>query len=264
MSVSSGMICGDSQDISIVEETRATEAQLRKGNLSDMMQEENTKIGVAADDALEAPPMAPAVRSIVHKVFRITYWLRKSILSFFLSLIIYSHKLLAPVLNYQSTNQSSTQNQQIPANEKSKKKVAVSIAINNDSLPRDKGHKNKADDDKGIFYDSFEGARDDHDIDHNVERRLEELNSAWLPRKLDTYTLRVIRGGVESDIQQSTKTNFEASPDSCVEGGSCEVSTAGKKKKKEQVSFHNKIEKLYICVYHFCMAGACCKVLLLL
>ena len=84
----SGMICGDSQDISIVEETRATEAQLRKGNLSDMMQEENTKIGVAADDALEAPPMAPAVRSIVRKVFRITYWLRKSILSFFLSLII--------------------------------------------------------------------------------------------------------------------------------------------------------------------------------
>ena len=140
----------------------------------------------------------------------------------------------------------------------------MSIAINNDSLPRDKGHKNKADDDKDIFYDSFEGARDEHDIDHNVERRLEELNPAWLPRKLDTYTLRVIRGGVESDIQQSTKTNFEASPDSCVEGGSCEVPTAGKKKKKEQVSFHNKIEKLYICVYNFCMAGACCKVLLLL
>ncbi len=98
------MVCGDSQDISIVEETRATEAQLRKGNLSDMMQEENTKIGVAADDALEAPPMAPAVRSIVHKVFRITYWLRKSILSFFLSLIIYCHKLHAPVLNYQPIN----------------------------------------------------------------------------------------------------------------------------------------------------------------
>ena len=119
----------------------------------------------------------------------------------------------------------------------------MSTAINNDSLPMDKGHKNKSDDDKGIFfYDSFEGARDDHDIDHNVERRLEELNPAWLPRILDTYTLRVIRGGVESDIQQSTKTNFEASPDSCVEGGSCEVPTAGKKKKKEQVSFHNKIE----------------------
>ena len=97
------MICGDSQDISIVEETRATEAQLRKGNLSDMMQEEITKIGVAADDALEAPPMAPAVRSIVHKVFRITYWLRKSRLSFFLSLIIYRHTLLAPVLNYQQS-----------------------------------------------------------------------------------------------------------------------------------------------------------------
>ena len=97
------MICGDSQDISIVEETRATEAQLRKGNLSDMMQEENTKIGVAADDALEAPPMAPAVRSIVHKVFRITYWLRKSRLSFFLSLIIYRHTLLAPVLKYQQS-----------------------------------------------------------------------------------------------------------------------------------------------------------------
>ena len=111
----------------------------------------------------------------------------------------------------------------------------MSIATNNDSLPRDKGHKNKADDDKDIFYDSFEGARDEHDIHHNVERRLEELNSAWLPRKLDTYTLRVIRGGIESDIQQSTKTNFEASPDSCVEGGSCEVPTAGKKKKKEHV-----------------------------
>ena len=111
----------------------------------------------------------------------------------------------------------------------------MSTAINNDSLPRDKGHKNKADDDKDIFYDSFEGARDEHDIDHNVERRLEELNPAWLPRILDTSTLRVIRGGVESDIQQSTKTNFEASPDSCVEGGSCEVPTAGKKKKKEHV-----------------------------
>ena len=111
----------------------------------------------------------------------------------------------------------------------------MSIATNNDSLPRDKGYKNKADDDKDIFYDSFEGAGDKHDIHHNVERRLEELNPAWLPRILDTYTLRVIRGGVESDIQQSTKTNFEASPDSCVEGGSCEVSTAGKKKKKEHV-----------------------------
>ena len=95
------MICGDSQDIFTVEKTQATEARLRKGNLTDMIQDENTKIGVAADDALEAPPMAPAVRSIVHKVFRITYWLRKSILSFFLSLIIYCHKLLAPVLNYQ-------------------------------------------------------------------------------------------------------------------------------------------------------------------
>ena len=113
----------------------------------------------------------------------------------------------------------------------------MSTAINNDSLPRDKGHKNKADDDKGIFYDSFEGAGDKHDIDHNVERRLEELNSAWLPRKLDTYTLRVIRGGIESDIQQSTKTNFEASPDSCVEGGSCEVPTAGKKKKKDDSKY---------------------------
>ena len=82
MSVSSGMICGDSQDILIVEETRATEARLQKGNLTDMMQDENTKIGVAADDAPDAPPMAPAVRSIVHKVFRITYWVRKSRLSF--------------------------------------------------------------------------------------------------------------------------------------------------------------------------------------
>ena len=76
---------------------------MRKGNLTDVMQDENTKIGVAADDALEAPPMAPAVRSIVHKVFRITYWLRKSRLSFFLSLIIYRHTLLAPVLNYQQS-----------------------------------------------------------------------------------------------------------------------------------------------------------------
>ena len=97
------MICGDSQDISIVEETRATEAQLRKGNLSDMMQEQNTKIGVAADDAPDALPMAPAVRSIVHEVFRITYWLRKRRLSFFLYLIIYRHTLLAPVFNYQQS-----------------------------------------------------------------------------------------------------------------------------------------------------------------
>ena len=96
------MICGDYQDIFTVEETQATEA-LRKGNLTDMIQDENTKIGVAADDALEAPPMAPAVRSIVHKVFRIIYWLRKSRLSFFLSLIIYRHTLLAPVLNYQQS-----------------------------------------------------------------------------------------------------------------------------------------------------------------
>ena len=97
------MICGDSQDILIVEETRATEARLRKGNLTDVMQDENTKIGVAADDAPDALPMAPAVRSIVHKVFRITYWLRKSRLSFFLSLIIYRHTLLAPMLNYQQS-----------------------------------------------------------------------------------------------------------------------------------------------------------------
>ena len=140
----------------------------------------------------------------------------------------------------------------------------MSIAINNDSLPRDKGHKNKADDDKDIFYDSFEGARDEHDIDHNVERRLEDVDPAWLPCNLDTNTLKEIRGDIESHIQQSTKRIFEASPDRCVEEGSCEVPTAGKKKKKEQVSFHNKIEKLYICVYNFCMAGACCKVLLLL
>ena len=67
------MICGDSQDIFTVEKTQATEARLRKGNLTDMIQDENTKIGVAADDALEAPPMTPAVRSIFHKVFRSTY-----------------------------------------------------------------------------------------------------------------------------------------------------------------------------------------------
>ena len=140
----------------------------------------------------------------------------------------------------------------------------MSIAINNESLPGDKGHKNNADDDKGGFYDLFKGAGDKHDIDHHENRTLEDVDPAWLPPNLDTNTLRVIRGGVESDIQQSTKTNFEASPDSCVEGGSCEVPTAGKKKKKEQVSFHNKIEKLYICVYNFCMARACCKVLLLL
>ena len=102
--VSSGMICGDSQDIVIVEETRATDVRLQMGILTDMMQEENTDISVATDDTLKARPMAPAVRLIFHKVFRSTYWLRKSILYFFISLIIYCHTFLAPVSNYQTIN----------------------------------------------------------------------------------------------------------------------------------------------------------------
>ena len=84
MFVSSGMICGESQDIVIVEETRATGAKLQLGILTKMMQEENTDISVAADDTLEAPPIAPAVRSIFHEVFRSTYWLRKSRLYFYI------------------------------------------------------------------------------------------------------------------------------------------------------------------------------------
>ena len=39
------------------------------GILTDMMQEENKDINVAADDAPEAPPITPAVRSIFHKSF---------------------------------------------------------------------------------------------------------------------------------------------------------------------------------------------------
>ena len=72
------------------------------------------------------------------------------------------------------------------------------ITINNKSLPKDKGHKSKANDDKRRFYDLFKGARDEHDINHHVKRTLEEVNPAWLPRKFDTNTLRVIRGGVDS------------------------------------------------------------------
>ena len=59
--------------------------------------------------------------------------------------------------------------------------MAVSIAINNETLPKDKGHKSKANDDKGIFDDWFTGAGDEHDINHNVERTLKEVNPAWLP-----------------------------------------------------------------------------------
>ena len=113
--------------------------------------------------------------------------------------------------------------------------MAVSIAINNESLPGDKGHKNSADDDNS-FYDLFiKGAGDKHDIDHHENRTLEDVDPAWLPGNLDTNTLKEIRGDIESHIQQSTKRIFEASPDRCVEEGSCEVPIAGKKKKKEHV-----------------------------
>ena len=85
----------------------------------------------------------------------------------------------------------------------------MSITTNNKSLPRDKRHKNKADDEEGKFYDSFKGAGDKRDIDHHVKRTLEEVNPAWLPRKLDTNTFWVIYRGVESGIQQSTTTISE-------------------------------------------------------